>query len=122
MSDDNIFVGDENGDLTVLDKDLTLQTKYVSGYGRYGGRTSGEGHAFGRVEDIQIINDKVYMGNKYRGLIILDISDLSSIKEETVYKSENYRRGFVNSDATIAIPFYYYERGRNDIGYIDLTK
>jgi hypothetical protein len=121
-SSSNIFIGDEDGNLGIYDENLNLQTKYVSGYGRYGGRTSGEGHAFGRVEDIQVINNKVYMGNKYRGLITLDISNLSTIKEESVYRHENYRRGFVNKDASIAIPFYYYERARDDIGYIDLNK
>ena len=118
----NLFVGDGNGDLYIYSNNLTLETKFVTGFGVYGGVTSGEGHSFGRVEDIQVIDKNLFMHNKYRGLVKIDISDIHKPVIKAAYKNDTYRRGLVSEDGKQAISFYWEGASKNDVGYINLEQ
>ncbi|MCP5077622.1 MAG: hypothetical protein GY951_06145, partial [Psychromonas sp.] len=106
---DNLFVGTSKGNLYLLDKNLENMKHFITGHDKY-------------TEKLQVIDNSVFMHNRYHGLIQLDISDIDNISEVLFYGHESYRQGIVSPDASRVFTFYYEHRGENGTssGYIDL--
>ncbi|MCP5077624.1 MAG: hypothetical protein GY951_06155 [Psychromonas sp.] len=116
----SVFAGTADGNLFVYDENLENEQYFTTGHGLYGVENSGGSH--GRVEALQVIGDSLFMHNKYRGLVQLDISDINNISEVLFYAHPRYRRGVVSPDAKRVFTFYYEHRGENGTssGYADL--
>jgi len=120
----SLFAGTGDGNLYIYDENLENEQYFTTGHGLYGGKfdSSGGKHDHGRVEGLQVIGDSLFMHNKYRGLVQLDISDINNISEVLFYAHPRYRRGVVSPDASRVFTFYYEHGGENGTssGYANL--
>ena len=116
----SVFAGTADGNLYIYDENLENKQDFTTGHGLYGVENSGGKH--GRVEVLQVIGDSLFMHNRYRGLVQLDISDINNISEVLFYAHPRYRRGVVSPDATRVFTFYYEHSGENGTssGYANL--
>ena len=121
-----VFTGMADGNLWIYDDNLENAHYFITGHGAYGGKfdKAGAKHGNGRVEKLQVIGDYLFMHNRYRGLVQLDISNINNISEVLFYGHHNYRRGVVSSDASRVFSFYYEHREENgtSIGYTNLNQ